>query len=167
MTSEAAFISCPLSSHLTIQYLCLSVNLFTTLHPWSYFCFCFSHLYLLPCGFTSGKQNLIMGLPFCLHLFHFVPSGHASEQEKEDVGWFERLPAALFLFRLLCASLYGSETQKEKSPPSRAVEHKWMSATEDIFHMGRCISADFQSHSAYIPSLSPLLSREELESIFA
>lgn len=70
------------------------------------------------------------------------------------------------LFRLLCASLYGSETQKEKSPPSRAVEHKWMSATEDIFHMGRCISADFQSHSAYIPSLSPLLSREELKSIF-
>lgn len=115
MTSEAAFISCPLSSHLAIQYLYLSVNLFTTLHPWSYFCFCFSHLDLLPGGFTSGKQNLIMGLPFCLHLFHFVPSGHASEQEKEDVGWFERLPAALFLFRLLCASLYGSETHKKKN----------------------------------------------------
>lgn len=41
MTSEAAFISCPLSSHLAIQYLCLSVNLFTTLPPMIIFLFLF------------------------------------------------------------------------------------------------------------------------------
>lgn len=117
MTSEAAFISCPLSSHLAIQYLCLSVNLFTTLHPWSYFCFCFSHLYLLPCGFTSGKQNLIMGLPFCLHLFHFVPSGHASERAGEGGCWMIWTLAccSVFVQAALCFALRLRDTKRKIS----------------------------------------------------
>lgn len=107
-------IHVPLSSHLS-SFLNLSGNLFSTLHSRSYFGFFFFASWLLPCGFTSGQQSLIMGLPFCLHLFLFAPSARASEREEEDGGWFERSPLALFSFRLLCASLYGSETHKKKN----------------------------------------------------
>lgn len=166
MTSEAAFISCPLSSHLAIQYLYLSVNLFTTHDHIFVFVFFTSWPFALwfhiwEAEPYNGSALLFASVSLC--------SIWSCERAGEGGCWIIWTLAccSVFVQAALCFALRLRDTQKEKSPPSRAVEHKWMSTTEDIFHMGRCISADYQSHSAYIPSLSSLLSREELESIFA
>lgn len=67
---------------------------------------------------------------------------------------------SVFVQAALCSALQLRDTQKEKSPLSHAVEHKWMSTKLAIFHLGLSLSPLF------LPT-SLLLSKEELKVIFA
>lgn len=88
--------------------------------PHSYFGIVLPHLDLLPCCLTSGQQSLIMALPFCLHLFHSVPSGHAREERADDLN--ACLPAcccssSFFVQAALCFAPQLRDTQKDEISP--------------------------------------------------